>query len=1245
MLDFRSIGAKYTLDGVEYDYSPSSNAAVSGNALSNTVWAAPGVSLDARQLLAGTDTVLFGGRWSDYSKVLNADGGSITFSRTVDGKVEKVIVANGQLTLQQDLLVFADGSVRTDTARKALINQGLSASVNDLIGVGASTAGNAADDWNPSVTSSNPGPLLPESPGGSVRGLASSPASFALPTPGVVHVLTGSSGVDQVYITPGAMVDARQLLDGEDQIFFTGKWEDYTKSLDSVAGTITFTRTVDGKTEIGIVGNGELASTPDLLVFADGAVRTDTVRLALTENLKASVADLKAQGALTTSTAADDWKDTTFTRWGVKAPLIDAVSGDDKVNSSEKQAGVLVSGSAEANSKLELKWDGVHKSVTADADGKWSATFASGEVPADSTTVLSVTAADSTGYVSAPTTRNVLVDTVVTAPVIDQVATDNRVNASEKSAGVAVTGTAEADSSVKVVWGSVEKSVTAGIDGQWSANFPSDEVPADGDSTLSAVAMDKAGNVSVPTQQVVIVDTKITGFTIDTIAGDDVINASEKAAGVAVTGTGDPNSLVILKFGFSPPGHVTLAQVDSSGHWSTSFNSGEILTDAIAVYAQEASADGKVLTTRRAVTVDTAVSAPVINAVTADNIVNATEKAAGVSVTGTAEAGSSVKVVWGAAAHTVTAGIDGKWSSSFANTEVPADGNSSISVVTTDVAGNVSASVTKTVMVDTTALAAPVITHVGATSMTPSPYLLGDNDQYINDWERDRFIVQGTAKAGASVDVQLGGKRHTVLVQSDGSWATNFTPAEIPRPGSKTTLTAVVTDKAGNNSTATRDLIVDTIGPEISATIDPVTGDDVINASERAAGVTVTGTAEANGHVGLIIDPELGDRFIKVADVDSTGHWSIYLSSNELQRNIRSMFAAGSDAAWNLQQHEIAGKSITYDTRVAAPTISADTTAMLGHKLTHAASMELNPVLSSDVAGVTNFDVRSNIVLKSSLAGHLADGTWTIKVVSDANDTSHPGYRGENHDNSQALTFSVANGVITDLSGGDVSLSADGKSIILNPTFDLDLSNNYHIETSAGMFQAAGGGSDAFNGAHFSTVTPGAYSSTDTNLGGRLAQKFDESGDLAASQRWVDMTGNGCFTGTQVSINAGNGDYAFVAKDLSGAAPGSGQTTSDDGVSIDGDLNVLLTNFGKSDLLYIDQQDNAAPKNDLTQSTFQAGDGHGTPLEYVSGADGTSQDGLAKVDLQLESGLQVSSHILEQVVSEIHSNTGVVISG
>ena len=317
VLDFRGGDAQYVLNGVEHSHQPTGKVEVAGNGTVNTLWAAPGVTLDARQLMGGSDVILLGGTWAEYTKVLDALAGNITLAREVDGKLEIVIVANGSLTVTQDRLVFADGSVRTDTVRKVLANKGATASVDDLKAEGLMTGTTTADDWDASVTSRNPGALLPTEPGGSLQGATMAQGvNFALPSAGDEHLLVGSGGVDQVYITPGARVNARQMLGGEDRIFFTGAWADYSKELDGTGGVIIFTREVSGQTEHVTVANGQVSTSRDLLVFADGAVRNDTARLTLlNKGLAATVGDLKDQGALTSSTL-DDWRSDTYSKRG-----------------------------------------------------------------------------------------------------------------------------------------------------------------------------------------------------------------------------------------------------------------------------------------------------------------------------------------------------------------------------------------------------------------------------------------------------------------------------------------------------------------------------------------------------------------------------------------------------------------------------------------------------------------------------------------------------------------------------------------------------------------------------------------------------------------------------------------------------------------------------------------------------------------------------------------------------------------
>ncbi|WP_176551761.1 Ig-like domain-containing protein, partial [Priestia aryabhattai] len=55
------------------------------------------------------------------------------------------------------------------------------------------------------------------------------------------------------------------------------------------------------------------------------------------------------------------------------------------------------------------------------------------------------------------------------------------------------------------------------------------------------------------------------------------------------------------------------------------------------------------------------------------------------------------------------------------------------------------------------------------------------------------------------------------------------------------TLTATLTDKAGNSDTTTHDVAVNLTAPVL--TIDTVSGDDVINNAEKAQELTISGTA------------------------------------------------------------------------------------------------------------------------------------------------------------------------------------------------------------------------------------------------------------------------------------------------------------------------------------------------------------------------------------------------------------------
>jgi len=259
--------------------------------------------------------------------------------------------------------------------------------------------------------------------------------------------------------------------------------------------------------------------------------------------------------------------------------------------------------------------------------------------------------------------------TAPNSPVVASVAGDNVVSAAEAAAGVAVSGTAEAGSTVTVTWGSTTKTATADGSGNWSANFASGEVPADGNTTISATARDAAGNTSAAGTLAVAVDTGAPSApTVANVAGDNVVNAAEATAGVAVSGTAEAGSTVEVTWGST----TKTATADGSGNWSANFASGEVPADGatqISATATDAAGNASSASGPLDVAVDKTLPA-------------APSAVAGLdgSVSGTAEANSTVKL--GAAETTA----DGSGNYQFAAGTLASGATGSVTA--TDAAGN-----------------------------------------------------------------------------------------------------------------------------------------------------------------------------------------------------------------------------------------------------------------------------------------------------------------------------------------------------------------------------------------------------------------------------------------------------------------------------------------------------------------------------------------------------------------------------
>lgn len=266
-----------------------------------------------------------------------------------------------------------------------------------------------------------------------------------------------------------------------------------------------------------------------------------------------------------------------------------------------------------------------------------------------------------------------------------------------------------------------------------------------------------------------------------------------------------------------------------------------------------------------------------------DNYTNVTT---GLTISGTAEAGSKVELFAGTRSlGTVTAGADGK----FTKDIDLAEGTHSIRATSTDLAGNVSpSSVALSITVDTTAppaLNAPVLTAATDSNVA--------TDGVTN---KTAVTLTGSAPAGAVVSLYNGETLiGTATATAQGNYALSTTLVE----GSHA-ITAKVADTAGNISEASpvRTIVVDTTLPAqvTNFRLDPsddngASDSDLITSITE--GLTFTGVAEAGSTVAIyegtnrLGSAVVGANGLFSIDINLTvGQHSLYARSNDLAGNI-----------------------------------------------------------------------------------------------------------------------------------------------------------------------------------------------------------------------------------------------------------------------------------------------------------------------------------------------------------------------
>ncbi|MEH3824801.1 Ig-like domain-containing protein [Enterobacter roggenkampii] len=660
------------------------------------------------------------------------------------------------------------------------------------------------------------------------------------------------------------------------------------------------------------------------------------------------------------------------------APVIaiNTLAADDVINAAEKGQDLEVSGTSNQpeGTAITVTLNGINYTATTDASGNWSVTVPAANVSALGEASYAVTASvtDAAGN-SASTGHSVLVDSALPQVTINPVATDDVINAAEVAAGQTLSGKvsgAASGDTVTITLGGNTYTATVQDDLSWSVNVPSSVLTAigNGDLTVSASVTNGHGNTGTGERDITI-DANLPGLRVDTVAGDDVINSIEHAQNLIITGSSD-GLATGAALTVTVNGKTYAATVLADGTWTAAIPAADVSAlgaGTVTVKVEGHSSAGNPVSISHDVKVDLATVAISINTIASDDVINAAEKGADLVLSGSTtnvEENQTVTITFGGKSYTATVDADGNWTATVPSADLSSlkDGDASVQVSVTNVNGN-SASAGREYSVD-------------ATAPTVSIKIVSDNN-IINAAEAQQdLVVNGVtnAEAGQTVTVTLNGVDYTTTVQANGSWSVTVPSADVGAiTDGNYTISAAVSDKAGNPASADRDVLVDTTVPQL--TIHTVSDDDVINSAEHAQALIVTGSV-TGAAAGDVVTVTLNGKSY-TATLDASGNWSVGVPAADvtaLAAGDYTITAALTDKAGN-------SNSATHGVAVnlTAPGLTIDTVS--GDDVINSTEKTQDLTISGTASGLAAGAVVTVMLNGKAYSAQVDDnGKWTTTV-------------------------------------------------------------------------------------------------------------------------------------------------------------------------------------------------------------------------------------------------------------------------
>lgn len=675
-------------------------------------------------------------------------------------------------------------------------------------------------------------------------------------------------------------------------------------------------------------------------------------------------------------------------------------------------------------------------------------------------------------------------------------------------------------------------------------------------NTLQVRVSDTAGNTGAAITQAYVLDTTnpvtISGasFSADTGASSTDFITNTAAQTITVTLSAAPAGTDTV-YGSLDNG-TTWVDVTGSVAGTTLTMAGITLTGSNTLQVKVVDIAGNISIASQAYVLDTtaptlASSTPVDGSTTAvatDNIVltfseNVAVGSGNIVITNANNAGDTRTIAVGNAQ--VTIGTTAVTINPTADLALGGTYNMQIaSGAVTDIAGNAYAGI------------ADATTLNFVTANNPSVTITSDRGSLkIGDTAALTFTLSEAATDFTAADITVTGGTLSNFAGSGTTYTASFTPtASSTTAATVNVASGVFTNAATFTNTAATQLsmTVDTVAPTLSSST------PADNATNVSGSIVLTFSEAVQAGTGNIVITD-GVTPFNIAVGDTT---QVAFSGTTV--TITPTTAPAPSTAYSIQL----ASGVINDAAGNAYAGIANATTL---NFTTAAA----PTLTSTIDNVTNFDVTSNIVLTAS-ENVTAVATKYIHIINDGG----TGFHGEATVNTQDI-------LVTDTT----KVTITNNTITINPGFDLDLSNNYHITVDAGAFVNAGSVASAavsdVAAMNFSTVTPADGLLNVTNaITNATSQAMDATGNLVASYSWMDIEGVGApssANGTVRDLSTGN--IAMVFKDYDTTVVAGG---AQDGIGAP-DLYVSATNFGAGDLLYVDNQLNTQP-NDLAISSF-----------------------------------------------------------